>query len=197
MNGEFKIRDQFKKALGTDFKRAFLYGTTFADAHRFFTYIARQHRTKDKSTIKFAFKKCGGNKKWSVDMVHKQLRRRGKYVFFGVSRSTCKSHQDQLAKLKNIAKVELKKHKKVAEVEGRTLDMEVVQKVIDQQVLDQWAKAKMLISDHAVSVVVDDKFNGVIYDNGCTYGDKALTVLNLAERMRTLTECFVVELYRE
>ena len=75
--------------------------------------------------------------------------------------------------------------------------MEVVQKVIDQQVLDQGAKAKMLISDHAVSVVVDDKFNGVIYDNGCTYGDKALTVLNLAERMRTLTECFVVELYRE
>ena len=115
MNGEFKIRDQFKKALGTEFKRAFLYGTTFADAHKFFLYIATQHKRKDESTIKFAFKKCGGNKKWSVDMVQKQLRRQGKYVFFGVSRSTCKSHQDQLAKLKSIAKMELKKLKKVAE----------------------------------------------------------------------------------
>ena len=54
----------------------------------------------------------------------------------------------------------------------------------------------MLISDHAVSVVVDDKFNGVIYDNECTYGDKVLSVLNLAERMRTLTGCFVVDLRR-
>ena len=66
--------------------------------------------------------------------------------------------------------------------------------MIDQKVLDKWAESKMLISDHAVSVVVDDNFEGVIYDNGCTYGDKVLTVLNLAERMRTLTECFVLEL---
>ena len=33
--------------------------------------------------IKFSFKKCGGNKKWSVEMLQKQLRRRGKYVFSG------------------------------------------------------------------------------------------------------------------
>ena len=63
MNGEFKIRDQFKKALGKEFKRAFLKGTTFADAHTLFRYIATQHKMKDKTKIKFAFKKCGDDKK--------------------------------------------------------------------------------------------------------------------------------------
>ena len=194
MNGEFKVRDQFKKALGSNHRRAIVKGSTFADAHTFFRHIVTQHWEKNETKIKFVFKKCGGNKKWSVDMLQKQLRRNGKYVFFGVSRSTSTAHKDQLTQLKKIAKDQLVIFKKAALKDGATLNMENVQKVIDQKVLDQWAKAKMLISDHAVSVVVDDKFNGIIYDNGCTYGDKVLTVLNLAERMRTLTELFVLEL---
>lgn len=196
MNGEINIRDQFKAAMGTELKRTYLKGTTFADAHKFFKYIALQHKLKDKTKIKFVFKKCGGNKKWSVDMVQKQLGRSGKYVLFGVSRSSSDAHTEQFAQLKRVANKQLKEFKEVAKEDGRTLDMEEVQKVINQKVLNQWAKAKMLISDHAVSVVVDDKFNGVIYDNGCTYGDKVLSVLNLAERMRTLAECFVVDLRR-
>ena len=62
-------------------------------------------------------------------------------------------------------------------MKGISLNMEEVQTVIDQKVLDQWEQSKMLISDHAVSVVVDDNFEGTIYDNGCTYGDKVSTVL--------------------
>ena len=30
----------------------------FADAHKFFNYIAKQHKLKDKTKIKFVFKKC-------------------------------------------------------------------------------------------------------------------------------------------
>ena len=112
------MRDQFKEALGNNHRRALVKGTTFADAHTFLRHIVTKHYKRDKTRIKFAFKKCGGNAKWSVDMLQKQLQRNGKYVFFGVSRSTSTAHKDQFAQLKKVAKDQLEIVKKAAKLNG-------------------------------------------------------------------------------
>ena len=91
------MREQFKEASGSNHRRAIVKGTTFANANTFFRHIVTKHLKRGKPMIKFSFKKCGGNAKWNVEMLQKQLRRKGKYVFFGVSRSTSNAHEDQLA----------------------------------------------------------------------------------------------------
>ena len=96
MNGKFTVRDQFKEALGSNHRRTIVKGSTFADAHTFLRHIVTQHLKRDKTKIKFVFKKGGGNAKWSVDMLQKQLRKNGKYMFFGVSRSTSAAHKDHI-----------------------------------------------------------------------------------------------------
>ena len=53
------------------------------------------------------------------------------------------------------------------------------------------------VSYHAVSVVVDEKSEGRIYDNGCTSGEKMYSVFNVVERMRSIPEYFVLDLYCE
>lgn len=166
------MRDQFKEAFGIGHGRAFIYGTTHADAHTFFRHVAAKHYKKSKTVVKFMFKRCGGNKQWNVSMLQDQLSRKGKYVFFGATRNTSDSHKKQFASLKKAAKDK-------------------------QSVLEVWSKSNTLVSDHAVSVVVDDKSEGLIYDNGCTSGEKIYSVLNVAERMRSISDCFVLDLYCE
>jgi hypothetical protein len=171
MNGTISVRDQFKEAFGIGHGRAFVYGTTHADAHTFFRHVAAKHYKKSKTVVKFMFKRCGGNKKWNVGMLKDQLSRKGKYVFFGATRNTSDAHKKQFASLKKVAG--------------------------DDEKIEVWNKSKTLVMDHAVSVVVDEKSEGKIYDNGCTSGEKIYSVLNVAERMRSITECFVLDLYCE
>ena len=52
-----------------------------------------------------------------------------------------------------------------------------------------------MLNTHAVSIVIDSNLMGRIYDNGCTSGEKIYSISNIAERMRSLTECFVLELW--
>ena len=105
-------------------------------------------------------------------MLQDQLLRKGKYVFFGETRNTSDAHKKQFATLKNVAED-------------------------DQKVIEVRGKSKTLMSDHAVSVVVDEESEGRIYDNGCTSGEKMYSVFNVVERMRSIPEYFVLDLYCE
>ena len=53
---------------------------------------------------------------------------------------------------------------------------------------------KPLLNDHAIGVVVNDDLSGTIYDNGCVTGEKFLTILNLATRMQSMTERFLLDI---
>ena len=46
-----------------------------------------------------------------------------------------------------------------------------------------------------MSIVIDSNLEGKIYDNECTSGEKLYSLANIAERMRCLIECFVLELW--
>lgn len=70
MNGTISVWDQFKEAFGIGHGRAFVYGTTHADAHIFFRHVADEHYKKSKTAVKFMFKRCGGNKQWNVAMTY-------------------------------------------------------------------------------------------------------------------------------
>ena len=169
MNGTRDVRDLFKDALGEGHGRNFMRGTTANDARKFFAYVAAQHKIKDGTTVRFAFKKCGGNKKWSVALLMKQLSRSGKYVFFGATRKNNGAHNKQLKQMRSQKEDEAK--------------------------IIAWDKAQALLSDHAVSVVVNVNSEGKIFDNGCTSGEKVYSVQNVAERMRSLNDCFYVDLF--
>lgn len=168
MNGTKDVRDVFKEALGEGHGKNFVRGTTGEDAHKFLRYVHHE-QYKQKKDIKYAFKACGGNKKWSVKMLMKQLSRKGKYVFFGATRKTCDSHKKQLK--------------------------QITTKAEDEAKIAAWDAATVLQNDHAVSVEMFNSLEGTIYDNGCTSGEKVYSVQNIAERMRSLNACFYFELY--
>ena len=56
-------------------------------------------------------------------------------------------------------------------------------------------KGKQILNDHAIGVDVDDNMNGIIYDNGCTAGEKFFSIQNLATRMRWMNQGFLMDLY--
>jgi hypothetical protein len=114
------------------------------------------------------------NQLWDVGRLQKQLSREGKYVFFGATRNTSDSHKAQFKSLKRAR----------TEMDGS-----------DEKLIALWLSASVLLNTHAVSVVIDCDLEGKIYDNGCTSGEKIYSVANIAERMRSLTECFVLELW--
>jgi hypothetical protein len=173
MNGTMGIRDMFKESLGVGHGRNFIRGTTKTDAHLFLQHVANVHWHRDKSVVRYSFKQCGIDQLWDVGRLQKQLSREGKYVFFGATRNTSDSHKAQLKSLKRAR----------TEVDGS-----------DEKLIELWLSASVLLNTHAVSVVIDSNLEGKIYDNGCTSGEKIYSIVNLAERMRSLTECFVLEL---
>ena len=174
MNGTMGIRDVFKEALGVGHGRNFIRGTTKTDAHAFFQHVANLHWEKDRSVVRYSFKKCGINQVWDVGRLQKQLSREGKYVFFGATRNTSDSHQAQLKGLKRAR----------TEENGS-----------DDKLIALWLSASVLLNTHAVSIVINSDLEGKIYDNGCTSGEKIYSLANIAERMRCLSECFVLELW--
>lgn len=174
MNGTMGIRDVFKEALGVGHGRNFIRGTTKTDAHTFFQHVANLHWEKDRSVVRYSFKKCGINQVWDVGRLQKQLSREGKYVFFGATRNTSDSHQAQLKGLKRAR----------TEENGS-----------DDKLIALWLSASVLLNTHAVSIVINSDLEGKIYDNGCTSGEKIYSLANIAERMRCLSECFVLELW--
>ena len=174
MNGTIGVRDVFKEALGVGHGRNFIRGTTKTDAHSFFQHVANLHWKRDKTIVRYSFKQCGINQLWDVGRLQKQLSREGKYVFFGATRNTSDSHQAQLKGLKRARTGENKS---------------------DEKLIKLWLSGSVLLNTHAVSIVIDSNLMGRIYDNGCTSGEKIYSVSNIAERMRSLTECFVFELW--
>ena len=66
MNGTLDVRDVFREALGESRGKNYFRRTTSTNAHRFFQHISRMHYKKDKTKVKYAFKKCGGKELWSV-----------------------------------------------------------------------------------------------------------------------------------
>lgn len=169
MNGTLDVRDVFKEAMGESRGKHFVRGTTSTDAHRFFQHISKMHYKKNKTMVKYAFKKCGGQEAWSVLNLEKQLSRKGKYVFFGATRTTGDSHKKQL---------------------------KTVTKATAEDKVAIWDKSGTVRMDHAIGVTVDDHWQGKIYDNGCKpTGEKVLSIQHLADRMRSLNECYVMELY--
>jgi hypothetical protein len=171
MNGTEEVRHVFKTALGVGYGKNFVRGTTKTDAHTFLKHVCDQYTLRYKKSVHYSFKECSRQKSWNVGRLEKQLSRQGKYVFFGATRNTSDSHKAQFRGLK--------KEKSPAEA------------------VKKWLDASVLLNTHAVSVVIDSNCDGVIYDNGCTSGEKVYSVLNIAERMRSLSECYVLELWQE
>ena len=97
------------------------------------------------------------------------LSKKGKYVFFGATRKNNDTHQKQLCSIKKLP--------------------------YDDDKIGCWNKIKPLLNDHAIGVVVNDDLSGTIYDNGCITGEKFLTILNLATRMKSMTERFLLDIY--
>ena len=168
MNGTKDVRDVFKAAVGEQV-RTFLRGTSSDDAHTFFKYVTNYHYHKCKTCVRYSFKRLGYNNEWSIERLEQSLSRKGKYVFFGATRKNNDSHQKQLSTIK--------KYK------------------YDDEQLECWNKVKQLQSDHAIGVLVNDDMSGTIYDNGCTTGEKFLSIMNLATRMQCMTECFLLDIF--
>ena len=174
MKGTISVRDMFKESLGVGYGRNFIRGTTKTDAHAFLQHVANVHWHRDKTVVRYSFKQCGIDHFWDVGSLQKQLSREGKYVFFGATRNTSDSHKAQFKSLKRAR----------TEADGS-----------DEKLIALWLSASVLLNTHAVSVVIDSDLEGTIYDNGCTSGEKIYSVANIAERMRSLTECYVLELW--
>ena len=168
MNGTKDVRDVFKAAVGEQ-GRKFVGGTSSTDAHKFFTYVSNYHFHKCKSRVRYSFKALGFNDQWSIEKLEQTLSKKGKYVFFGATRKNNDTHQKQLCSIKKLP--------------------------YDDDKVGCWNKIKPLLNDHAIGVVVNDDLSGTINDNGCITGEKFLTILNLATRMQSMTECFLLDIY--
>lgn len=167
MDGTMDVRDLFKEAVAGR-GRNYLSGTSSKDALAFFKHVANKHWARDKSILKYSFKRLSHNDAWSIDDLLGNLCTQGKYILFGATRKNNDSHKSQL-------------------------DTILSQKS-ETDKLSAWNKAKTLANDHAIGVEVDDNMQGYIYDNGCVSGRKKFSIDNLATRMRCINAIFIMEL---
>jgi hypothetical protein len=168
MNGTMDVRDVFKEAVGEQ-GRNFIRGTNSTDAHLFFRHVLSLHYKKNKTIITYKFKQLGFNNNWDMQLLEKNLSKKGKYVFFGATRKNNESHN---VLLKSISS-----------------------QCSDTDKIETWIKGKQIQNDHAIGVDIDDNMQGTIYDNGCTKGEKFFTIQNLATRMRWMNQCYLMDLF--
>jgi hypothetical protein len=157
--------------------RSLNFGASSNDAHNLIKLIVENNASLGK-TVKYVWQRQGQNAKsghgWKVtDLKKTVLSKVGKYVVFGKAKRNSDKHVNFIKKL-------------------RKLDN-------DDEVAAEWVKVADGHSahDHGVGIIVSDDMRTKIIDNGCTNGSKLFSMVNLADRLEDVTECFKFDLIEE
>jgi hypothetical protein len=175
-NGQFEPRQLLRSVVekkGRNLNR----GATSEEAHRMLSRVVENNLKIGKS-VKFTWRRQGQNQKsgkgWKVtDLQKSVLSKPGKYVLFGKAK---KNSEKQKALIRRLNKLES-----------------------DEEVVEEWGRVAEGYStmDHAVGIIVSNDLSAHIVDNGCTYGIKDISYINLADRLEDVNICFKFDLTEE